>query len=97
MANISVNKNGIGSTSSFFAIAKVIGIINITVVTLSRKALVTAVKSPSANKTFTGCPFVNFSNSFAIQLNTPLRVVIDTIIIIETSKNITLKSMKLMK
>ncbi|CDE98644.1 putative uncharacterized protein [Clostridium sp. CAG:813] len=51
---ISVNKNGIGSISSFLAIAKVIGIIKITVVTLSKKALVTAVNKPKAQRTFTG-------------------------------------------
>ena len=66
-------------------------------VTLSKKALVTAVKAPSANKILIGWPFVNFNNSLAIQLKTPLRVVIETITIIETSKNITLKSIKLIK
>ena len=89
---ISVNKNGIGSIFNFLAMANVIGMIKITVVTLSRKALVIAVNRPKAQSTFIGCPLVNFNNSLATQLNIPLLVVIDTIIIIETSKNITLKS-----
>ena len=40
---------------------------------------------------------VNLNNSFAIQLNTPVSVEILTIIIIATSKKITLKSIKLTK
>ena len=64
-AKTSVSKNGIGSISNFFAIAKVIGKIKITVVTLSKKALTTAVNTPRATKIRTGCPFVAFINSFA--------------------------------
>ena len=91
-AKISVIKNGNGLISNCFAIKKVTGIIKITVVTLSKNADVTAVKTPKVNKTSFGCPFVNLKSSFAIQLNIPLRVAILTIIIIDTSKKITLKS-----
>ena len=95
--NISVSKYGIGFISSFLAIANVIGKTRITVVTLSKNALVTAVNKPSAIKILIGCPFVAFKSSFAIQVNTPLLVEILTIIIIETRRNITLKSTKLIK
>ena len=61
--NISVSKYGKGSISSFLAIAKVIGKTSITVVTLSRNALVTAVNKPSAIKILIGCPFVAFKAS----------------------------------
>ena len=94
---ISVNKYGIGFISNFLAIENVIGIISITVVTLSKNALTIAVKSPRQTKILIGWPFVSFNNSFAIQLNTPLFVVMVTIIIIETNKKITLKSIKFIK
>ena len=78
--------------SSFLAIKNVTGIIKITVVTLSKNAEVTAVNKPNTNSISTGFPPVCFKSSFAIQLNIPLFVAILTIIIIATSKNITLKS-----
>lgn len=68
-----------------------------TVVTLSKNAEVTAVKIPRVKSTSFGCPLVSLKSSFAIQLNIPLLVAILTIIIIDTSKNITLKSTKLIK
>ena len=92
-AKISVIKNGRGFMSNSFAIANVIGIIKITVVTLSKNAETTAVKIAKQNKITFGRPFVFFNIAFASQLNIPLRVAILTIIIIETSKKITLKSM----
>ena len=96
-ANISVIKYGTGSISSCLAMANVTGIIKITVVTLSRKALAIAVKTANATKIRIGLPPVCFSNSFAIKLNIPLCAAICTITIIEISKNITLKSIKLAK
>ena len=96
-ANISVIKNGIGLISNSFAITKVTGMIKITVVTLSRKADTIAVKNAREINMCLGDPFVIFSISLAIQLNIPLLVAIDTIIIIETRRNITLKSTKLIK
>ena len=53
-ATISVKRKGMGFISNFFAIEKVIGIINITVVTLSKNALTKAVNNPNAIKTFIG-------------------------------------------
>jgi len=96
-AKISVIKNGSGFISNCFAIKKVTGIMRITVVTLSKNAEVTAVKIPRVKSTSFGCPLVSLKSSFAIQLNIPLLVAILTIIIIDTSKNITLKSTKLIK
>ena len=63
---ISVIKKGIGLISNFLAIEKVIGIIKITVVTLSKKALTTAVKTPNTTITLMGWPFVIFKKLFAI-------------------------------
>ena len=96
-AKISVIKNGIGLISNSFAITNVTGMIKMTVVTLSRNAETIAVNIANDIKINFGLPFVNFNISFAIQLNIPLLVAIDTIIIIETRRNITLKSTKLIK
>ena len=68
-----------------------------TVVTLSKNALTIAVNRPNVIKIDMGLPFVNFKSSLAIQVNTPLLVLIKTNIIIETNKNITLKSIKFTK
>ena len=91
-ARISVINKGTGFISSSLAIAKVTGIIRITVVTLSKNADATAVNNAKQQRIVLGCPFVFFNISFATQLNIPLRVAILTIIIIDTSKKITLKS-----
>ena len=64
-AKTSVKRNGIGSMSRVLVIAKVIGITRITVVTLSRKALIIAVNNPIAIRIKIGWPFVNFKSSFA--------------------------------
>ena len=96
-AKISVINNGTGLISSSLAIAKVTGIIRITVVTLSKNADAIAVNKAKQQRIVFGCPLVFFNISFATQLNIPLLVAILTIIIIDTSKNITLKSTKLIK
>ena len=61
-AKISVKRKGIGLISNLLAIKKVTGIINITVVTLSKNADAIAVNSPSANNIPTGCPLVSFKS-----------------------------------
>ena len=63
---ISAIKKGIGLISNFLAMENVIGIIKITVVTLSKNALTAAVKTASVIKTLIGCPFVSFKSSFAM-------------------------------
>ena len=96
-AKISVIRYGIGLISNFSAIKNVTGITKITVVTLSKSADAKAVKRPNTINIPTGCPLVNVKSLFATQLNIPLLAAILTIIIIETSKKITLKSTKFMK
>ena len=59
--NTSVIKNGPGLISSFSAIANVMGIARMTVVTLSRNALTKAVKNASAGRIRTGLPRVRES------------------------------------
>ena len=71
----------------------VIGMIRITVVTLSKNADAIAVNNAKQNKVVFGCPFVLLSISVATQVNMPLLVPMLTIIIIDTNKKITLKSM----
>ena len=51
---ISVIKIGTGEIESSFAMMKVIGIIRITVVTLSKNAEITAVNAPTVNKSQKG-------------------------------------------
>ena len=96
-ARISVIRYGIGFMSRYFATRNVIGTTRITVVTLAKNAEATAVKNPSTRRIFTGWPFVFFNNSLAIHVKIPLLLAMLTIIIIETSKNITLKSTKFIK
>ena len=88
-ARTSVIKNGTGSVSNSFAMAKVIGIISTTVVTLSKNAETIAVNAASANRTVFGCPFVARKRFKAIHLKTPLRLAIFTIIIIPINRKIT--------
>ena len=57
------------------------------------KELVKELNKARQQRIVFGCPFVFLSISFATQLNIPLLVAILTIIIIDTSKKITLKSM----
>lgn len=64
-AKISVSRNGTQGTSSFLQIAKVIGMTRMTVVTLSRNALTSAVKSPSETRMSTGRPRVFFMIALA--------------------------------
>ena len=59
--NISAIRNGTGLISSFSAIANVIGITRMTVVTLSRNALTNAVKNASAGSINIGLPRVSES------------------------------------
>ena len=92
-ARTSVIKSGTGSISSSFAITKVTGIINTTVVTLSKNADANAVNAASVKRTHFGCPLVNFKSSSAIHLKTPLLLAISTKIIIPISKNITSNDM----
>ena len=96
-AKTSEIRNGIGLISNFFAMANVMGITKITVVTLSRNALTNPVKSPNVINTATGRPLVSPNRCVARKLNTPLFAVIETIIIIDISKKITLKSIKFTK
>lgn len=91
--NISPIKNGIGFKFNDLQIENVIGISKITVVTLSKNALTAAVKKQSDTKILRGFPFVSLTIFTAAYENIPLREVIETIIIIEISKNTTLKSM----
>ena len=94
---ISVIKKGTGLMSNNLQAAKVIGKTKITVVTLSKNAEATAVNTAKEARTSFGLPFVFFKISFASQVNMPDFEAICTIIIIETNKNITLKSIEEIK
>ena len=59
---------------------------------MSRNALTTAVNRASAGRIRAGLPRVRVSIFAAAQLKMPLRAAMETIIIIEISRNITLKS-----
>ena len=92
-AKISATRNGTAGMPSFLEIAKVIGITRITVVTLSKNALTTAVKTARVGSISMGIPCVSRNSLAAAKLKIPLRAATETIIIIAISKNTTLKSM----
>ncbi len=69
--NTSASKNGNGAILSIFVIEKVIGTINKTVVTLSKKADPSAVNADNRINTLIGSPFVVFAARIAIYSNNP--------------------------
>ncbi|EDS76661.1 hypothetical protein CBC_A0200 [Clostridium botulinum C str. Eklund] len=89
---ISDIKKGIGLVSKVFVTTKVTGTSNKTVVTLSKSAEKVNVISENTTSKVIGLPFESLAALIATYSKTPVRFVMLTIIIIDTSRPIVLKS-----
>ena len=91
-ASTSAISIGTAETLSVCATAIVTGAISTTVVTLSRKADVTAVMAQSSSSTPIGLPPAAFAERIAIHWNTPVLAIVFAMIIMPVSRKITSRS-----
>ncbi|AEB75568.1 hypothetical protein CbC4_0887 [Clostridium botulinum BKT015925] len=89
---ISDIKNGIGFVSNVLVTTKVTGTSNKTVVTLSSSAEKVKVISENTTRRVIGLPFDSLAALIATYSKTPVRLVMFTIIIIDTNNPMVLKS-----